>query len=324
MKEKNDQIFQLSLTELAFMIAFILLLLLGYMVKKEEAEKRAAEIELTKVQTIEHAITTLNAIQSTLATTLTNAGTQNPDALISKLIEADDVRVDRDRLKQQVRDLDVKLTSLTEIQHQIEKFEKSSRPEFTKHLIESSLTLQNEWRKQFNKQFDKDITPGQEVPTLQEVLSAAKSFNDLTKDNLNPAIFKLENSDLRGQVAFMKKKLDARGGRDFPPCWVDENGNLEFLFSIEVMPDSVLVTPAWPEKRESTAYSLPETTKILSSPLSNQSFINNIQGISNWSKNQNPECRHYVKLKSSISDAIQSDRARLMVERYFYKEEVRR
>jgi hypothetical protein len=63
---------------------------------------------------------------------------------------------------------------------------------------------------------------------------------------------------------------------------------------------------------------------VLAGPHSNLTFVSLIQGIFNWSKSQDPECRHYVQLKSSISDAVQSDRARLMVENYFYKTEVRR
>lgn len=82
--------------------------------------------------------------------------------------------------------------------------------------------------------------------------------------------------------------------------------------------------PAWPPGREAAARALPGIADVLAGPHSNQTFISRIQGIFNWSKSQDPECRHYVQLKSSISDAVQSDRARLMVENYFYKAEVRR
>lgn len=122
----------------------------------------------------------------------------------------------------------------------------------------------------------------------------------------------------------MKNRLDARGGRDYPPCWADEAGKVEFLFSVEVRPDSVVISPAWPARREAAARVLPGIEAVLDGPHSNQAFANKIQGIFNWSKEQNPECRHYVQLKSTITDAIQSDRARLMVENFFYKMEARR
>lgn len=53
--KRSDQVFQLSLTEIAFTIAFILLLLLGYLVMRESAAKRAAEEALAKVQELEAA-----------------------------------------------------------------------------------------------------------------------------------------------------------------------------------------------------------------------------------------------------------------------------
>ncbi len=133
-----------------------------------------------------------------------------------------------------------------------------------------------------------------------------------------------ENVDLRGQVAFLKKRLDARGGRDYPPCWADESGKVEFLFAIELRSDSVMVTPAWPVKREADAKALVGISTALAEAHSYSRFPAAVQGILNWSKAQNPECRHYVQLKSSIPDAVRSDRARLMVESYFYKVEVRR
>ena len=133
-----------------------------------------------------------------------------------------------------------------------------------------------------------------------------------------------ENADLRGQVAFLKNKLDARGGRDWPPCWADEDGKVEFLFSVDLRSDTVAVSAAWPAKREADAKALPGVGELLAGPLSYQDFQASVQGVFEWSKRHDPQCRHYVYLRSSIGDAIQSDRARLMVENYFYKAEVRR
>jgi len=374
MAQRNDQIFQLSLSEIAFTIAFILLLLLGYLVFKEESGRLAAEAALKKVQTTEQATTALNTAKSMFKTALEGRGASNPDEVIIKLIAADEVRAERDKLKQQVLDLDTKLTALTELQNQLEKASKSNRPDITKEEILSALALQDEVRKtieqqrvdnekpikqdftrvtnstafkeqrnreslqlikqamtatgelktQLKKQLNKELESGDEVKTVEEVVSAAKSFRDLNNGSSNPAAIKKENSDLRGQVAFLKNRLDARGGRDFPPCWANENGKVEFLFAVEMKSDSVVVSSAWPEKREVVARALPEVAEILAAPHSNQGFVNSIQGIFNWSKKQDPECRHYIQLKSSISDAVQSDRARLMIERYFYKVESRR
>ena len=375
MAQRNDQIFQLSLTEIAFTISFILLLLLGYLVFKEESARLAAEAALADIQTAERATESLNTAKRSFTDALQKGGTSNADEVITKLIAADEARMERDRLKQRVEDLDSKLTALTELQNQLDRAAKIDRPDITKEEIDSALALQDkvlssieqestekgkptrefnssisansqltkdsrkkqafdmvehafvatgELKKQLKAQLNKELPFGQEAQTVQEVVSAAKNFGDLSKGGSSTEIVKKENSDLRGQVAFLKNRLDARGGRDFPPCWADENGKVEFLLSIEVKPDLVVVNPAWPPRREVAAHALPGIDELLENSLSNQKFVSGIQGIFNWSKKQDPECRHYVQLKSSITDAIQSDRARLMVENYFYKVESRR
>lgn len=389
MAQKNDQVFQLSLTEIAFTISFILLLLLGYLVVKEQTERLAAEDALARIQSAENATIALDTAKSSLASELKKAGAQSPNDIITKLISADELRAERDSLKEKVTDLDEKLTALTELQNQLVSAAKSDRTDITKEEIESALSLQDQVRKvidgnpraklnpplpeksfnkqdekidkeensstptptqttkkelrnkealekvkqaiaataelkeQLKKQLDIDIEPGQEVESINKVVAAAKTLGDLAKNSGSPDAIKKENSDLRGQVAFLKNRLDARGGRDYPPCWADESGKVEFLFAIEVKPDSVTVTRAWPPRREDAARALPGISEALGEH-SNRQFISSIQGIFNWSKKQDPECRHYVQLKSSISDAIQSDRSRLMVENYFYKVETRR
>ena len=202
-----------------------------------------------------------------------------------------------------------------------------SREQLNKNTLEGvkqAIAATGELKTQLKKQLDMDLKPDQISQTVRDVVYAAKNYGELAKSGVNPEIIKKENSDLRGQVAFLKNRLNARGGRDFPPCWADESGKVEFLFLVEMKPDLVVVTPAWPQRREAAAQALPGITEVLAGSHSNQNFISSIQGIFNWSKKQDPECRFYVQLKSSISDAVQSDRARLMVENYFYKVELRR
>lgn len=410
MTQRNDQVFQLSLTEIAFTIAFILLLLLGYLVVKEQSERMAAEAALANVRSVERAAAALDVAKDTLVATLEGAGVDSADDVVTKLIAVEDVRAERDQLKRRVDDLDAKLTALEELQKQLENAAPAKRPDITRDEISAALALQEQVRKavedaetpladlaqqsapvpagktlaatpakstkssaplaasqakspklpeassrseavskaskaqhskealetvrqalaatselkrQLKAQLNKDLTVGQESQTVREVVTAAKGYMEMAA-GANPERIKKENSDLRGQVAFLKNRLDARGGRDYPPCWADESGKVEFLFSVDVKPDSIVVNPAWPPRRDDAARALPGMDDVLAGPHSNLTFVNRIQGLFNWSKNQDPECRHYVQLKSSISDAVQSDRARLMVENYFYKTEIRR
>lgn len=397
MAQRNDQVFQLSLTEIAFTVSFVLLLLLGYLVVKEQSEREKAEAALAKMGDVKQATASYNSAKGSLVAALQSAGSGNPDDVISKLVAAEQLRQERDALRRRIEDLDAQLTALTELKERLARATETSKQDVTQDQVVAALVLQEkvhqaiaqaeatrdgkpeaeaatskarqdassvgaapsqtssgkgegeqaspqpshdraavnaavqqaivttaELRRQLKDALGRDLKRGEEGQTVKEVIAAARSFGELTKVGYNPETIKKENSDLRGQVAFLKNRLDARGGRDYPPCWADENGKVEFLFAVEVRQDSVLVTPAWPGRREGAARSLPGIEGVLAGPHSYQAFASKIQDIFNWSKSQDPECRHYVQLKSSISDAVTSDRARLMVENYFYKVEARR
>jgi hypothetical protein len=190
--------------------------------------------------------------------------------------------------------------------------------------VKQDIVAAGEFRRQYESQLGLTLKPGHEVQAVRDVLSAARSFQSLAKSGAASEVMNNETANLRGQVAFLRNRLNARGGRDFPPCWVDESGKVEFLFSVEIRPDSFVVNAAWPPRRDADARSLPGISDALARPRSKDEATANFQGILNWSKKQDPECRHYVQLKSSIADAVASDRARLMVENYFYKVEARR
>ncbi len=357
--KRNDNIFQLSLTELAFTIIFILLLLLGFVVFQEQKARKELEQELANSQTAERATDALVQARSQLREALVRAKVLKPDEVISRLVASADVSAERDRYKAQVDDLDAKLTALQEIQKKVDSAADTSKSDVIREEVLSSLALQSAvrkaldaaepgkpigtkdkatlleqtkdalalsqtLRKELKAQLGKESTAGDTQIAMAEVIQNAKRFAELGQDVIKPELIRKENADLRGQVAFLKNRLDARGGRDYPPCWADESGKVEFLFAIELKDDSVVVTPAWPSKREADARVLPDIHRALEAPFAHSEFASRVLGVFGWSKKQNPECRHYVQLRSTISDAVRSDRARLVVENYFYKVEQRR
>lgn len=362
MAQKNDQIFQLSLTEIAFCIVFILLLLLGYLVIKEQEERRRAEEALAQVHSADVSKRQFDDARAALVAELGKAGKASPDEVITKLVEAQKLREERDNLRRQVEDLDAKLTALMELQQLLEQSagEKSAiaqsevatalaiqaavrrelgEPEANPsrktadagdaltsplNAVIQAIATTKALRAEVKSKLGLEPNPMTEGQTVVDIVDAAKNFGEMTQGGVNAGGLRKENSDLRGQVAFLKRRLDARGGRDYPPCWADESGKVEFLYAIELRSDSVVVTPAWPAKRETDAKALPGLSTTLAEPHTYSNFVSSIRGVFNWSKAQDPECRHYVQLKSSIPDAVQSDRARLMVENYFYKVEARR
>lgn len=325
MPSRHDQVFQLSLTELAFTVAFIVLLLLGAVLVQAQAGRAQAEAALAKVNNAEQGAAALKAAKDQLETALKAAGASNPDEVITRLLAQADAQAEQQRLKQRIADLDAQLTALVELQKQIDRAAAGQGADITRQAVTQALATAAALKSQLKAQLNQDLPAGQEAKTVQDLVAAAKRLDELAQNPLNPEAARKENADLRGQVAFLKNKLDARGGRDFPPCWADESGKVEFLLAIEARPDTLAVAPAWPANRDADARALPGMAALLSgSPHSTQDFVNRIQGIFNWSKSHDPQCRHYVQLKSAIANAVQSDRARLLVEGYFYKVEARR
>jgi len=392
----KDQVFQLSLTEIAFIITFLLMLLLGYTVVKEEAERKAAQAKLAAINDGKQAAAAFSNATAELTRALAAHETRKPNEVISKLVEATRVQEERDRLKQEVDDLSAKLSALSELEERIQKAAPAQHEQIIASEIVAAMVLQSEVKKmtaaaeaetlgkpgkteentasrerapeppqtkpgskltqtstnlapsvpppktsllenvkqaidtrqalkaELKDKLDKELTVGSERAQIAEVATAAREYAKVAAPGLSPANLTKENSDLRGQVAFLKHRLDARGGRDYPPCWADESGKVEFLFALETKPGSISVSPAWPERRNASAAALPGMDVALGGPHTDTDFPARIRAIFDWSRSQSPQCRHYVLLKSSISDAVQSDRVRLAIENFFYKVEARR
>lgn len=379
-KIRNDQVFQLSLTEIAFSLVFILLLLLGYLVHLEQARREVAEIALANTRGAEASAAAMQTARSELAQALAAAGSrpENLDSIITKISAAHDIRDERDRLKKQIDDLDAQISAMNELQKVIEA--SATKKDVALAEVVSALKLQDQIRKALvkqlensnsmddvkntaaitaqlppqspeeraamskemiqhvkeamktadllksalKKQLNQTLKPGQEAKTIEDVVAAARMQLDTVKGSDSIEAAKKENSDLRGQVAFFKRRLEARGGRDYPPCWATESGAPEYLFMVELTPTGVNVKPSWPSNREADAKALPDINAALQTQVGLDAFVVNIQGIFNASRKADPQCRHYVYLKSTIADAVSSDRARLAVEKYFYKNEARR
>lgn len=363
---KNDQVFQLSLTEIAFTLVFILLLLLGYVVVREQTARQAAEVALAEARQLASTTQSLERARIELEEALTSAGASPAklDETISRLSEAQQLKAEKQQLYAQIQDLDAKLTAMTELKSALESA--ARKEDALEQEVLSALALQSEVRSavmdaqnsadnqttekqhgeanrnemlrvvrealattsllrdKLKDQLGTTLPPGQEAQVIDALVASARLQREAVKSAPSIDAARKENADLRGQVAFYKRRLEARGGRDYPPCWATESGSPEFLFSVELTPSGVITSPSWPARREADARALPGLDAALQSPQTLESFVRSVQGIFNASKTADPQCRHYVLLRSSIAEAVASDRARLTVENYFYKSEARR
>jgi uncharacterized membrane-anchored protein YhcB (DUF1043 family) len=390
LRRKNDQIFQLSLTEIVFMLAFVLILLLGYMFMRADHHAKELELSLEESKELDSNRKLLEQARQNLAKTLAETGVK-PDDVISSLLAQAQVAQERDTLKERVADLDKQLSALTEVRKLLatvkagagasdvvrkevddalalkEKLEERisgqqsamvpssskesspSSPIATDNLgtrtptvkelalpterttrrdvsVEAlaAVDLKEQVTQQLEKQLGESYVAGQEDKLAKELVAARKAMKIVAGTSGDIVNVSKENADLRGQVAFLRARLDARGGRDYPPCWADEQtGKVEFLFTVEITPAGLTVASAWPTRRQSDAMALPGVARF-NKPvsLSLPDFSSAMEGIERVSRERS--CRHYVYVRNEVTDLASFNRARYAIENFFYKLELRR
>lgn len=142
--KRSDQVFQLSLTEIAFTITFILLLLLGFFVMREGKARKDAEEALAKAQNLAAAQQALEDASRTLNEQLKGAGVAKPDELISRLVAEATAAAERDRLKVRVKDLEEQISALTEVKQAVVDAAKQAGKQETVDRVVTALALQSE------------------------------------------------------------------------------------------------------------------------------------------------------------------------------------
>ncbi|MBF7981983.1 MULTISPECIES: hypothetical protein [Rahnella] len=350
MSSKNDQVFQLSLTEIFIIICFVLLLLMGFQIfqlthKNQELERKVSlSVDLGER---EHAIKVATA---DLKIQLSLLGVKKTDELITKLIDASKAKEEVSRLKVLLENKDEKITALTSIEKALAEVNgKKNGPEAKQLLLQTIMTYEQLKKLVIDKTDDKDLEPSEvvkrvgelktEVQTikdaagttedsfkeqLDEIVKNANAYTSATKNGSNPVVLEKSNKDLRVQVQYLQNRLNSGRGVDLPPCWVnEETGKIEMLFTLSLRENTVSLAPAWPESRQDDAMALPGINNLLANTnLPYNEFMQSVKAINELSKEK--ECRFYIRLSSMIPDAVTSDRRRLLIETVFYKTEVRR
>ncbi len=366
---KTDQVFQLSLTELAFIIIFLLMILAGLSiaklrVQKEEAVERnataAEKLVEAKIARVEADKTLIQIRQMLDANNAINT-----DDIITSLNNSIEKSSDRQKLLLEIKDLDAQLSEMVKIEQLLTEAAEKAGVENTQNFIIDAVILKELIDSELNKEeihydsedeidvvsaiklqklIEKEIKVSNENKPLRkiteevaEALEIKKAVETLLKRNSNDyssedVAHKLsetvlgigeQNSDLRGQVAWLTRKLNSSGGRDLPPCWVDEKtAKIQYLFNVTIVDEGLVVEKGWLPARQKDATALPGISDLLtSSALNLSTFSRLMKGIDEDSRRR--ECRHYVRLANSVDDLETFNENRFGVEAFFYKYEIR-
>jgi len=387
--QKNDMVFPVSLSEIAFTLVFVLMLLLGFLIlgerderEKAQAKATALETALASTQSADAAAAAMAQARDNLSAKLAETGAVTPEQvseMVQAFVNVGQEKAQQEQLRQEVLDLTKKLVALEELRARVQQAGRAIDDKLTREDVERALEMQTELaklvqappvaaleptpaasgaasanfngsdapkamppkpldrrqavervrqaiaaakelREQAKVQLGLEVAAGQEAQFARDMVEGARRAADMAGNKNSPAALRQENATLRTQVAFYDKR-DKLRGLDHPPCWMDADSKIEFIFNVQTTQAGFVVTRGWPAHRETQARTAGGFDDLMGGggeALSTDQFSRGARPFLDYGKAQSPECRHFVYLSSSIVDADRRDNARRLVNSFFY------
>jgi hypothetical protein len=308
--------------ELAFILIFLLLVLAGWMIGRAERDRLSAQQEaeaasarLKQVEIDELAREEWRRAEAELRRLVADQTRADPAAVVSALTAKAAQEAENRRLRQRIENLDAQLSALTEVK------ELAARQGGERAAAEvlSAMTF----KRALEAAAGAAIPAGREQDEARRLAEAAAAVREAATKPGDPLQLAAENRDLRAQSAWLRNQLEARGGRDFPPCWAEPgSGRPQYLLTVELREGGIKVDPAWPPERAADAARLPGLAGLANGEVQAVgSFRSRAAALDADSKAKG--CRHYVRLVNRVGNLAAFNRLRYAVEEFFYKFEVR-
>jgi hypothetical protein len=306
----KDEVFQVSLTEIAFTLILLLVLLLGMKLVNSHRE-----VEQQR-ETIAEQHEQINSILKELKQ-YGGICSVDPEDPIDPMMPCNKCvsvvgRISKSDAAHAI-DLGKKL---------VEQFN-AKKPQLS-HEEYSALLLKTAAK----------IAEG-EVPVFKSEYS--DQIKALKEENLRLKEDSQKLSQQVEQAASAKGQLQAclssnayykrRSGLDYPPCWLTSSNKPAYLFNVTLLNDEqILVERGWSNEFNAKALEMTPVQSILDklgSPMPLSEFDKVARQIKQIGQNTKPEaCRYYIRLKNTIPDRPTADRVRLQIESTFYKYEI--
>jgi len=262
---RSQPIVETTLTELAFVFVFILLVF-TVMKANEHSEELAGRDTAAAVLSKE--VLRLTERNTTISKVV---GKYDPEDLVA-LMEVAEAEVNRSA------ELEASVQELTK----------------TSESLNSELSSLKE-------AIYRDISSEEESLPVEQILEKmVVERNNLRGQNLN----------LRGRVL--------GNGLDHPPCWADpDTGEIQYVYSIVIKEDELLVSPGWPESRSPEAMG---NQNILDG-VGDFDLVTQFQKASTelYKESVGLECRHFVVIYDQASSKKSFKNYLLGIESHFYK-----
>jgi hypothetical protein len=308
---RNDPVFQLSLTELAFTVAFLLLLLTGVLVAQAERERDAARQGMSEARDewaqAAAKQAAAEAIRMQIRQEVARAGGPDLDERLSELIRRVEAQAGADTLRARLEEMTTRLVALEALRGTLERAGPEGRDAATRELIEGGIAALR----------GIESVTGERVSNVQAFEIAAR----LATDAKRARELMVENARLRGQMAHLRRAAPGEAkGFGLPPCWIDESGRVERLLDVTITDAGLIAQPAWPAERAAAAAAIPGVTALIAPGrhVEVATFLEQARPVYDWSRSRDPECRHYVQVTVAASRVDAAVRGKNAVYALFY------
>ena len=282
LEERGNSIIETSLTELAFVFFFILLIFSAWKISDVSEKLEASEYKTDKqVETI---VQLREALDSSTEFFQMVDETE-PEKIFKELVLGREAISELENKNREIQALETTLSTLTE----------ASDIKSIEEIAESIKELK-EAKEQINeKGFEKE--------------TFAENISDVLRDI----------SDFKGQNVNLRNKLEQLGnGLDHPPCWADEvTGDIQYVFNAIINEGSIQILPGWPEARAQEAENNNNITSVIGDYERNPDLW--VESTPLFQESVTKECRHFVRVYDHAESKYAFKMYLLGIESHFYK-----
>lgn len=282
LQERGNSIIETSLTELAFVFFFILLIFSAWKIS-DVSEKLDASEDKTNEQV--ETIVQLREALNTSSEFFQMVDEAEPETIFNELVLGREAISEVKNKNREIKALESTLSKLTE----------ASGIESMEEIVESLQELEQAKEQINEKGFDKN--------------DFSENINDVLRDI----------SDFKGQNVNLRNKLEKLGnGLDHPPCWADEvTGDIQYVFNAIINEGSIKIVPGWPEARAQEAESNDNITRVIGDYGRNSDLWDESQFL--FQESVTKECRHFVRIYDHAESKNAFKMYLLGIENHFYK-----
>lgn len=276
---KSSFLFGLTLTELAFILFFILLFFASLTVK----EKTMIIGSLNPFKEVVESIPQYK-----------EKTTSEKVIWLKELVEKSDLSTKQQALIENNNDLNKENEAYKKVVELIPEFNDKTKQE------------KEVWLKELVAKSDSSIKN-------QELIEKNKALGERLTE------VKQKISEKSGEVEFLRKQIIGLGGNAYPPCWENpKTKKPDYIYNIIISENGVTTFKGYKKYLEDKFLELPGSQDVLGkSDISVNEFMVNVSGVFKRSKEE--ECRHYVRIFDEAISKNAYKWPLHRIEQYFYK-----